>query len=139
MTDSDKLAKFLKTLKNPKTFQSCLGEVIKAPPELTIRIRNNNYILYPRMLYMNNRLFNDYTRTYSLEGNVTEFDFNNSTKSSPVPNHPAHPIPKLKGDGTYKAEGTIINTCTLKVGDLVKVTPSENGQIWFVDYKVRKI
>lgn len=137
--NSSFVAKYFKSLNKGKEFQSCIGIVIKAPPELTISILSGRVILYPRMLYMNDRLFDDYTRQYSLEGEITEYQFDNTTKSEPVSTHPAHPILKLAGSGTYKAQGTIINTCTLVVGDLVKVTPTENGQMWFVDYKVRKI
>lgn len=137
--NSSFVAKYFKNLNKGKEFQSCIGTVIKAPPELTISILSGRVILYPRMLYMNDRLFDDYTRQYKLEGEITEYSFDNTTESKPVPNHPAHPIPKLAGKGTYKAQGTFVNTCTLVKGDLVKVTPSENGQMWFVDYKVRKI
>lgn len=119
--NGDVFAKFLRSLIPKKEFQSTVGVVIKAPPELTISLIDSNYILYPRMLYMNDRLFDDYTRQYSLEGEITEYQFDNTTKSDPVSTHPAHPIPKLAGSGTYKAQGTIVNTCTLKVGDLVKV------------------
>ena len=137
--NSNFVAKYFKSFNKEKEFQPCIGTVIEAPPQLTISILNGKVILYPRMLYMNDRLFDDYTRQYSLEGEITEYQFDNTTKSDPVSTHPAHPIPKLAGSGTYKAQGTIVNTCTLKVGDLVKVTPTEKGQMWFVDYKVRKI
>lgn len=139
MKNKAKLAKIIKQNLPKPQFQVSIGEVIKAPPELTIKLRGSRYILYPKMLYMNNRLFNDYTRTYSLEGSITEYSFDNTTKTDGVPQHPPHPISKLAGSGTYKAIGTIINTDTLKVGDLVRVTPTENGQIWIVDYKIRKL
>ncbi len=132
------VAKYLKKLEKPKEFQTCVGVVIKAPPELTISILSGKMILYPRMLYMNDRLFNDYTRTYKLTGKITKYNFENKTNTEIASNH-AHPIKSLAGQGTYEAEGTFINTDTLVVGDLVKVTPTEAGQMWIVDYKVRKI
>ena len=132
------VAKYLKKLEKPKEFQTCVGVVIKAPPELTISILSGKMILYPRMLYMNDRLFNDYTRTYKLTGKITKYNFENKTNTKIASNH-AHPIKSLTGQGTYEAEGTFINTDTLVVGDLVKVTPTEAGQMWIVDYKVRKI
>lgn len=138
MNHNEEIAKFLKSLQPKERFEACVGVVIKSLPELTISIKDSSIILYPRMLYMNDRLFDDYTRQYSLDGKITEYDFKNTTSSEAVPPHPAHPIKKLTGSGIYKAEGTIINTCTLKEGDLVKVTPAQNG-MWFVDYKVRKI
>ena len=132
------VAKYLKKLEKPKEFQTCVGVVIKAPPELTISILSGKMILYPRMLYMNDRLFNDYTRTYKLTGKITKYNFENKTNTEIASNH-VHPIKSLTGQGTYEAEGTFINTDTLVVGDLVKVTPTEAGQMWIVDYKVRKI
>ncbi|WP_293958307.1 DUF2577 family protein [uncultured Fusobacterium sp.] len=139
MKNSELVAKFFKGMIPIKEAQVCIGEVISPPPELKISILDGRVILYPYMLYMNDRLFNDYTRQYKLEGNITEYSFNNTTESESIPQHPAHPIKKLAGSGTYKAEGTIINTCTLVKGDLVKVTPTENGQKWIVDFKIRKI
>lgn len=139
MKNSELVAKFFKGMILIKEAQVCIGEVISPPPELKISILDGRVILYPYMLYMNDRLFDDYTRQYKLEGNITEYSFNNTTESESIPQHPAHPIKKLAGSGTYKAEGTIINTCTLVKGDLVKVTPTENGQKWIVDFKIRKI
>ncbi len=45
----------------------------------------------------------------------------------------------IKGSGEYQANGKIVNTDTLIIGDRVKVTPVENGQKWIVDFKIRKI
>lgn len=137
--NSNFVAKYFKSFNKEKEFQPCIGTVIEAPPQLTISILSGKVILYPRMLYMNDRLFNDYTRQYKLVGEITEYSFDNKTNSSAVSNHPEHPIPKLAGSGTYKAQGTFINTDTLVEGDLVKVTPTEGGQMWIVDYKIRKI
>ena len=66
MKNSEIAAKFFKGLETPENFQVCIGEVIKAPPKLTISILDGRFILYPHMLYMNDRLFDDYTRTYKL-------------------------------------------------------------------------
>lgn len=131
------LAKMFKQYENTDLFEPVLGVVIEGFPNLRISIYSGQVILGIDKLYMNDRLFDDYTRTYKLEGQITEYNFDNITSSEPVSNHPAHPIKKLSGKGTYKAEGTFINTDTLKAGDLVKVTPTENGQMWFIDYKVR--
>lgn len=138
-SNADFVAKFFKGTIPKKGFQVCVGVVIKPPPELTISIMNGKYILYPRMLYMNDRLFDDYTRTYELTGEITGYNFENTTSSEPVGDHPAHSIKKLAGKGSYQATGTFINTDTLVKGDLVRVTPTEDGQMWIVDFKVRKI
>lgn len=132
----EELAKMFKQYENPDPFEPVLGVVIEGFPNLRISIYSGQVILGIDKLYMNDRLFDDYTRTYKLEGQITEYDFQNTTNTEIASNH-THPIKTLAGKGTYKAEGTFINTDTLKVGDLVKVTPTDNGQMWFIDYKVR--
>ena len=132
----EELAKMFKQYENIDPFEPVLGVVIEGFPNLRISIYSGQVILGIDKLYMNDRLFDDYTRTYKLEGKITEYDFQNTTNTEIASNH-THPIKTLAGKGTYKAEGTFINTDTLKVGDLVKVTPTDNGQMWFIDYKVR--
>lgn len=139
MKNSEIAAKFLKGLETPKGFQVCIGEVIQAPPELTVSILDGRFILYPHMLYMNNRLFDDYTRTYKLEGTLDEITINATSSNKPCGLGATNQHGTIEGSGQYKANGTIINTDTLKVGDLVRVTPTENGQKWIVDFKIRKI
>lgn len=126
-----------KDRENPDIFEATIGTVLSPPPKLRISIWDGETILESEHLYLNDRLFDDYTRQYMLTGEVTEYSFENTTSSEPVGEHPAHPIKKLTGKGGYKAKGTFINTDTLKEGDLVKLTPTENGQKWFVDYKIR--
>ena len=82
--DADFVAKFFRSLLAKKEFQTCIGVVIEPPPNLHISIMKGKYILYPRMLYMNDRLFDDYTRTYKLTGEITEYNFKNTTSSEPV-------------------------------------------------------
>jgi hypothetical protein len=139
------LAKLLNSKTNFIPFESTIGKVLTPPPELTISIWNGQAILEPDQLYMNDRLFNDHTRLYSLEGNITEQTMEVSTSqltgegSRDDPTHNTHKLESWGGTGIYKAEGAIVNTDTLKKGDLVKLTPTENGQIWFVDFKIRKL
>lgn len=132
----EELAKMFKQYENLDPFEPVLGVIIEGFPNLRISIYSGQVILGIDNLYMNDRLFDDYTRTYKLEGKITEYDFQNTTNTEVASNH-THSIKTLAGKGTYKAEGTFINTDTLKVGDLVKVTPTDNGQMWFIDYKVR--
>lgn len=139
MKNSEIAAKFLKGLETPKNFQVCIGEVIKAPPELTISILDGRFILYPHMLYMNDRLFDDYTRTYKLVGTLDKITINATSSNKPCGLGTTNPHGTIEGNGEYKANGTFINTDTLKKGDLVKVTPTEKGQKWIVDFKIRKI
>lgn len=135
------LSKLLKSKDNLEPFESTIGKVITPPPKLTISIWNGQVILETNQLYMNDRLFNDHKRNYSLEGEIIEenIDITTSdmTKAGQGPHK--HTLISFSGNGSYKAKGKITNTDTLKKGDLVKLTPTENGQIWFVDFKVRKL
>jgi len=150
-----KLAKLWKELENQEIIESTIGKVISPPPNLRVSIWNNSVILEPTQLYMNDRLFDDHTRKFEIDGEVSEIDLNlekNEVTDIIIPPvlpfipAPAPPPPwavkgkgAMKGKGTYKTNGTIVNTDTLKKGDLVKLTPAGVGQIWFVDFKVRKL
>lgn len=125
-----------KDRENPDIFEATIGTVLSPPPKLRISIWDGETILEPEHLYLNDRLFDDYTRQYMLTGEITKYSLKNTTNTEVASNH-SHPIKNLVGNGSYEASGTFINTDTLKAGDLVKLTPTENGQKWFVDYKVR--
>lgn len=133
--------KMMKERENvPVEFEPCIGKVIKAPPDTTISILDGQVTLYPHMLYMNDRLYDDYTREFDITGTITEITLNTTSsniEAGPGPHKHEHGT--IKGDGKYKAFGTIINTDTLKVGDYVKVVPTEKGQKWFIDSKFRKV
>ncbi|MGL5313233.1 MAG: DUF2577 family protein [Peptostreptococcaceae bacterium] len=120
-------------------FEPCIGKVIKAPPETTISILDGQVTLYPHMLYMNDRLYDDYTREFEIIGTITEITINTTSSNSTCPLGAVNPHGTIEGKGKYKATGTIINTDTLKVGDYVKVVPTEKGQKWFIDSKFRKV
>lgn len=125
-----------KDRENPDIFEATIGTVLSPPPKLRISIWDGETILEPEHLYLNDRLFDDYTRQYMLTGEITKYSLKNTTNTEVASNH-SHSIKNLAGNGSYEASGTFINTDTLKAGDLVKLTPTENGQKWFVDYKVR--
>lgn len=125
-----------KDRENPDIFEATIGTVLSPPPKLRISIWDGETILEPEHLYLNDRLFDDYTRQYMLTGEITKYSLKNTTNTEVASNH-SHQIKSLAGNGNYEASGTFINTDTLKAGDLVKLTPTENGQKWFVDYKVR--
>lgn len=130
---------FKKSESEDTTFEACIGTVIKAPPETTITIWDGQVTLFPHMLYMNDRLYDDYTRKFDIVGDITEITINATSSNSTCPLGAVNTHGTIKGAGKYKAVGTIINTDTLKVGDYVKVIPTEKGQKWFIDSKYRKV
>lgn len=125
-------------------FEVCIGTVIKAPPEIEISIWDGQVILLPHMLYMNDRLYDDYTRKFDIVGDITEITINTTSRNIEAgPGPHSHPHGIIKGigknTGKIKLEGVIKNTDTLTVGDYVKVVPTEKGQKWFIDSKYRKV
>lgn len=132
-----KLAEIIKKRDNPLWLGAVTGEVVKAPPELQVKLENGIIIKNHKIMISIEKIVG-YQRTYSLQGEITQYDFENTTSSEPVPNHPAHPIKKLSGKGTYTAEGTIQWTDTLKVGDKVLMLPTNKEEYFYlIDRVVR--
>lgn len=123
---------------NPEWLGAVTGEVVKAPPELEVKLENKAIVKNHKIIISIEKIIG-YKRTYSLEGNITQYDFDNTTSSEPVPNHPSHPIPKLSGKGTYQAEGTIQWTDTLKVGDKVLMLPTNEEEYFYLIDKVVRL
>jgi len=138
---SSKLTKMFVERENPDMItEPCIGKVVIAPPELTISIWDGEVILPPKKLYMNDRLYHDYTREFDITGEITEITIDttsSNTEAGPGPHKHEHGT--IEGSGKCKVIGTIINTDTLVVGDYVKVIPCQDGQMWFVDSKYRKV
>lgn len=141
MDYTTKLSQMFKERENKKNIGATIGKVVEAPPNLRISIWNKQVILEPTQLYMNDRLFDDHTRTFKIDGEISEQSMTvGSSDMSLAGSGPhKHNLLSWEGSGGYKANGTIVNTDTLKVNDLVKLTPTEDFQVWFVDYKVRKV
>ncbi len=132
-----KLAEIIKKRDNPLWIGAVTGEVVKAPPELEVKLENGIIIKNHKIMISIEKIVG-YQRTYSLKGNITQYDFDNTTSSEPVSTHPAHPIKKLSGKGTYTAEGTIQWTDTLKVGDKVLMLPTNKEEYFYlIDRVVR--
>ena len=132
-----KLAEIIKKRDNPLWLGAVTGEVVKAPPELQVKLENGIIIKNHKIMISIEKIVG-YQRTYLLQGEITQYDFENITSSEPVPNHPAHPIKKLSGKGTYTAEGTIQWTDTLKVGDKVLMLPTNKEEYFYlIDRVVR--
>lgn len=116
----------------PKTI---IAAVETIPPNLTVKYNGN--IIPSSMIYCYDNLLINYTRKFSIDGNVEDVDLmlekNDITNlmSAPVLPFKSESVPPpysiaggegaIKGAGTYKTTGTIKMTDTLKVGDLVEV------------------
>lgn len=120
--------------------KSIICTVITPPPNITLKYEN---ITIPtEQIYVANYLLQNYHRQYKIDGiidnikiDVSKYDFDNTTSSESVGDHPAHPIPKLSGSGTYKGSGTyqahkdIWFTDTLIAGNEVLVEIVNNSYI----------
>ena len=90
--------------------KSIICTVLTPPPNITLKYEN---ITIPtEQIYVANYLLQNYHRQYKIDGiidnieiDVSEYSFDNTTSSEPVSTHPAHPIKKLSGKGTYKGSG----------------------------------
>lgn len=132
------LMKIFKMYENEDIWEACIGEVIKPMPDLTVSILNTQFILTPELLYLNDRLYDDYTREFELEGKIDEIEIKTTSSNIPVSQH-QHKHGTIKGTGNYKAHGIIINTDNLIAGDFVNVIPVQKGQKWLVTSKYRKV
>lgn len=133
-----KIALIIKARDNPKWLGAVTGEVVKAPPELEVKLESGITIKNKKIMISIEKIIG-YKRTYSLEGNITEYSFDNTTKTDGVPQHPPHPISKLAGSGTYKAEGSIEWTDTLKIGDTVLMLPTNDHKYFYLIDKVVRL
>lgn len=117
-----------------------IGIVKTAPPNITIEY--SGQIIPTAQIKVLNYLLPNYHRKYKLDGiidsqhqDVSEYNFNNTTSSSPVGDHPSHPIPSLKGSGTmestgnYEHHGDLWFTDTLRVGCEVLVEIIDNSYV----------
>ena len=150
---TNKLAKKIKGFENPNPIGSIVGEVVKPMPELTISIMDGQVILYPEQLYINTLLTSEYVRTFEIKDSTFElsgdkftltaspFVISDTTPSSPRPvtTIPEGQTTKVEVGGKATITGKVTLVDTIKKGDLVKVTPTVDGQTWFIDYVVKKV
>ena len=143
------LSKFYEnTTKNKNFIITLIAKVETPPPNLTLKY--SEQIIPSEQIYCSNYLLPHYHRDYKIDGiidnieiNVSKYDFENTTSSKAVPPHPAHPIPKLSGKGTFKGDGTyqshkdIWFEDTLKAGDEVLINIV--GVYWVIVSKITKM
>lgn len=150
---ANKLAKKIKGFENPNPIGSLVGKVVKPMPNLTISIMDEEILLYPQQLYINTLLTNEYEREFKIEGSDFELSGNKFTLTAnpfviqdttpgsprPVTTIPEGQTTRVEIGGKAKITGKFKLIDTLKIGDLVKVTPTADEQTFFVDYIVKKV
>lgn len=140
----NKLAKMFREFEPEKSIGSIVGEVIEPYPDLKISILSGQVILHSEHLYINEHLLIGYEREFE----TTESKISATTKTeagyalvtgSATESSTGHSHQIILNEKDYTSKGKIKMTDTLKKGDLVKLTPTVDDQIWFVDYKVKKV
>lgn len=120
--------------------KSIICTIATPPPNITLNYENQT--IPTKQIYVANYLLQNYHRQYKIDGvvdnieiNVSEYDFDNTTSSDPVPQHPSHLIPKLQGSGKYKGSGVYQThkdfwfTDTLQAGNEVLVEVVNNSYV----------
>ena len=142
MNNSDILLESIKKYVDSKVNikKSVICTIATPPPNITLNYENQT--IPTKQIYVANYLLQNYHRQYKIDGvvdnieiNVSEYDFDNTTSSDPVPQHPSHPIPKLQGSGKYKGSGVYQThkdfwfTDTLQAGNEVLVEVVNNSYV----------
>lgn len=138
------LAWLLVTRNNKNWMGAITGEVVKAPPNLEVKI-DPKITLKTKNIVISEEKISTYTREFKSWGNVDEIVINgeiettsSNTEGGPGPHNHQHGTISgtLKGKGTFKLSGTNEWTDDLKVGDMVLLVPTNEHEIFYLVDKV---
>lgn len=138
------LAWLLVTRNNKNWMGAITGEVVKAPPNLEVKI-DPKITLKTKNIVISEEKISTYTREFKSWGNVDEIVINgeiettsSNTEGGPGPHKHQHGTISgiLKGKGTFKLSGTNEWTDDLKVGDMVLLVPTNEHEIFYLVDKV---
>lgn len=138
------LAWLLVTRNNKNWMGAITGEVVKAPPNLEVKI-DPKITLKTKNIVISEEKISTYTREFKSWGNVDEIVINgeiettsSNTEGGLGPHKHQHGTISgtLKGKGTFKLSGTNEWTDDLKVGDMVLLVPTNEHEIFYLVDKV---
>ena len=138
------LAWLLVTRNNKNWMGAITGEVVKAPPNLEVKI-DPKITLKTKNIVISEEKISTYTREFKSWGNIDEIVINgeiettsSNTEGGPGPHKHQHGTISgtLKGKGTFKLSGTNEWTDDLKVGDMVLLVPTNEHEIFYLVDKV---
>lgn len=131
------LARMLKARDNPLWVGAVTGEVVKAPPQLEVKLENGVIIKNHKIMISIEKIIG-YQREFSLKGTINSITINATTSNKPCSLGATNQHGTIKGNGEYETIGTIQWTDTLKVGDKVLMLPTnENEYFYLIDKVVR--
>lgn len=132
-----KLAEIIKKRDNPLWLGAVTGEVVKAPPELEVKLENGIIIKNHKIMISIEKIVG-YKREFSLEGTINDITINATTSNQPCGLGVTNPHGTIQGAGDYKTVGSITWTDTLKVGDKVLMLPTNKEEYFYlIDRVVR--
>lgn len=134
------LAQIIKARDNPKWLGAITGEVVKAPPELEVKLENGVIIKNHKIMISIEKI-TGYKRTFSIVGNITDENMtvqsSGMTKAGQGPHE--HTLKSFQANGDYKSTGSIEWTDTLKVGDKVLMLPTNKEEYFYLIDKVVRL
>lgn len=136
----NKLALMLKSRDNPKFLGAITGEVVKAPPELEVKLENG-IIIKNKKIMISIEKIKGYKRTFSIVGNIDNENMtvqsSSMTKAGQGPHE--HTLKSFKAKGSYQSTGSIEWTDTLKIGDKVLMLPTNDRKYFYLIDKVVRL
>lgn len=131
------LASLLKDRDNPVWLGAVTGEVIKAPPELEVKLQSGVIIKKHKIMVSIEKIAG-YKREFSIDGTINDITINATTSNKPCGLGASNAHGTIQGKGNYKTVGTITWTDTLKVGDTVLMLPTNKEEYFYlIDRVVR--
>lgn len=131
------LAKIFKERDNPVWLGAVTGEIIKAPPQLEVKLENGVIVKKHKIMVSIEKIAG-YKREFSLDGTINDITINATTSNKPCGLGASNAHGTIQGKGNYKTVGTITWTDTLKVGDTVLMLPTNKEEYFYlIDRVVR--
>lgn len=136
----NKMALMIKERDNLKWIGAITGEVVKAPPELEVKLESGIIIKNKKIMISVEKIVG-YKRTFSINGNIDNEDMtvqsSNMTLAGQGPHQ--HTLKTFEAKGSYKSTGTIEWTDTLNVGDTVLMLPTNDHKYFYLIDKVVRL
>lgn len=113
------------------------GEVIKAPPNLTIQLHSGMKI-YGKKLLTDVETRAEYQREFKIKANISKQDMKIDKSDMTEVNNHKHNLLSWGGTGTIEATGTITWINDLIVGDMVLMLPTNKNEKYYLIGKVKE-
>lgn len=136
----NKLALMIKARDNPKWLGAITGEVVKAPPELEVKLESGITVKNKKIMISIEKIIG-YKRTFYIVGNIDNEDMTVQSSGMSLNGQGPHEhvLQEFKASGSYQSTGSIEWTDTLKVGDTVLMLPTNDHKYFYLIDKVVRL